>query len=115
MPPKKDPKKPFRKGGKRRTNRREKADSVPAKMIPFPDTMVLYCRNRKQILDIRPETFDYAQLLKAYAEKTETTDVEFDVVFGTERSVKQYFKISDAKYDQERVEREKLQAQADKL
>ena len=100
-----------RTGGFKKQDRNEK----PASAVDFPEGLVLYCRNRKEILDVQPKSFDFALLLKEYAQKTETVEMEFDIVYGTERSIKQYYKIADDKFDSERVEKEKKAAQADKL
>jgi hypothetical protein len=82
--------------------------------LPFPEGIILFCRKRQQIVDIKPKTFDFKAELKEYAKQTGTEDLEFDIVYGTERSIKQYYKISDEKYDQERREREMRAAQSDK-
>ena len=117
------PKKPNINRGRRPRNYRNRSSrggqkptmETPANKVEFPAGLTFYCRNRKQIIDIKPKTFDFAQDLKEYAKKEGTEDLEFDVVYGTERSIKQYFKIADSKFDEERREREMKAAQADKL
>ncbi len=97
----------------KRPRRRDRNQEIRTD-LPFPDGLILYCRNRKQIIDIKPKTFDFAPELKEWAAKNKSEDLEFDIVYGTERSIKQYYKIADEKYDKERIEEEKRSAQADK-
>ncbi|MBD3270279.1 hypothetical protein GF376_02025 [Candidatus Peregrinibacteria bacterium] len=107
--------KPNQKRRFRKNRSKRPTMEKPASSVELPEGMVFYCKNRKQILDINPKTFDFKSELKEYARKTQTEDIDFDVVFGTERSIKQYYKIADEKFDQERREREMKAAQADKL
>ncbi len=92
--------------------------------IQIPDGLTFYCKSCHQILDIKPKNFVFKSPIdgcrKADApnlnkDKTQKSDSDCEIVYGTERSIKRYFKIPDEKFDKERREREDKAQRADKL
>ena len=92
--------------------------SIPVNM---PEGLIFYCKSCEQIVDYKPATFDFKypieNCLKAKAEVSEEkrADLMCDIAYGTERSIKHFYKIKDDKFDKERREREERAAKADKF
>jgi len=78
----------------------------PVQLIDMPENLVYFCKECQKIIDIKPLNFK----LICPNDKTHV-----DIAFGTERSIKNFYKIKDEKFDAERLEREKLALKADKL
>lgn len=97
------------------------ANSHPPDNSPIPEGMVFYCKSCEQIVDYKPTTFNFKypieNCLKAKADATEEKKAEMmcDIAYGTERSIKHYYKIKDEKFDAERREREERAQRADKF
>ena len=97
------------------------ANSQPPDKSPLPEGMVFYCKSCEQIVDYKPETFNFKypieNCLKAKSDRSEEKKAEMicDIAYGTERSIKHYYKIKDDKYDAERKEREDKAQRADKF
>ena len=68
--------------------------------------LTFYCKECQKIIDVKPTGF---KVICPSGNKCT------DIAYGTERSIKNFYKIRDAKFDQERLEREKLALRADKL
>jgi hypothetical protein len=113
-----------KQGAKRpyiRKSRGKVANSRATDTAPVPDGLVFYCRSCEHILDFHPKTFgfkaplDCCQKEKSTADEVKKKKMTCDVVYGTERSIKHYYRVSDAKLDVERKENEDKAARADKL
>ena len=117
--------------------------AAPSQPIEIPKGIIFYCRTCENVIDMKPKTFDFRTPVencqkpvgKVVDENREEPvekdagtrkdggrdrrrkprELQCDIVYGTERSIKRYFKIPDSKYDQERREREEKAAKADKL
>jgi len=74
--------------------------------IQIPQELIYYCQDCEAIIDIRPTTF------KMFCP---TNKEHKRITFGTEKSVKNFYKIKDEKFEAERLEREKIALRADKL
>jgi hypothetical protein len=87
----------------------------------MPEGLVFYCKSCQQIVDYKPKTFDFKYpidgCLKAKTDVSEEKRGEMmcDIAYGTERSIKHFYKIKDEKFDKERREREERAAKADKF
>lgn len=118
-------------------------NAAPSQPIEIPQGIIFYCRTCENVIDMKPKTFDFRipvencqkpegkVIDENRAEEKEEAGatrkdggrdrrrkprvLQCDIVYGTERSIKRYFKIPDSKYDQERREREEKAAKADKL
>ncbi|MGL5830721.1 MAG: hypothetical protein ACRCZE_01070 [Candidatus Altimarinota bacterium] len=118
-------------------------NSPPSPPIEIPKGIIFYCRTCENVIDMKPTTFDFrtpvencqkpvGKVVDENREEPVEKDVgtrkdggrdrrrrprelQCDIVYGTERSIKRYFKIPDSKYDQERREREEKAAKADKF
>ena len=72
-------------------------------------------------MDYKPTNFIFKypieNCLKEKSKKDESKKAEMmcDIAYGTERSIKHYYKIKDEKFDAERREREDKAQRADKL
>jgi hypothetical protein len=110
-----------RSGGRGQYRSRVAANSQPPDNTAMPEGVIFYCKSCEQIVDYKPTTFNFKypieNCLKAKADTTEEKKAEMlcDIAYGTERSIKHYFKIKDEKYDAERREREEKAQRADKL
>lgn len=97
------------------------ANSQPPDNTPIPPGLVFYCKSCEQIVDYHPTTFNFKypieNCLKEKASISEEKKAKMlcDIAYGTERSIKRYYKIKDDKFDRERREREEKAARADKL
>ena len=97
------------------------ANSQPPDNTPIPEGLVYYCKSCEQIVDYKPTNFIFKypieNCLKEKSKKDESTKAEMmcDIAYGTERSIKHYYKIKDEKFDAERREREDKAQRADKL
>ncbi len=121
------------------------ANSQAVDNTPVPEGIVFYCKTCQQIVDYHPTSFNFKYPIEACQKAksasaavtpeatattaaTETGDDKgrdrgdrrraeptCDIAYGTERSIKQYYKIKDDKYDAERRAREEKAARADKL
>ncbi len=123
-----------RRGGPRGSRSRV-ANSQAPDNTPVPEGIVFYCKTCEQIVDYHPTSFNFkypiegCQKAKAKLEtaaKSATGEAQedgdrrrkettCDIAYGTERSIKQYYKIKDDKYDAERRAREEKANRADKL
>lgn len=90
-------------------------------IAPVPDGLVFYCRSCEKVLDFHPKTFgfktpvDCCQKENSGADADKKAKMTCDIVYGTERSIKHYFKVSDGSPDSKRREDEEKAARADKL
>ena len=97
------------------------ANSQPPDNTPIPEGLVYYCKSCEQIVDYKPTNFIFKypieNCLKEKSKKDESKKAEMmcDIAYGTERSIKHYYKIKDEKFDAERREREDKAQRADKL
>lgn len=92
---------------------------------PVPAGLVFYCKSCESIIDFHPETFNFKLpqgLCPQAVEKAARVGAEAptkprpcEIVYGTERSIKHYFKIPDSKFDAQRRADEERAAKADKL
>jgi len=67
--------------------------------------LTFYCKECEKIIDVKPTSFRIVCPGKKHT----------DIAYGTERSIKNFYKIKDSKFDAERLKREKLALQADKF
>ena len=90
--------------------------------VDMPKDLVFYCRGCHQILNIKPKNFVFKNPIEGCRRadapnlnNDEKKKLDCEIVYGTERSIKRYFKIPDERFDQERREREEKAQRADKL
>lgn len=108
-------------GGGRGRGRSAAANSQPPDNTPIPPGLIYYCKTCEQIVDFKPTTFNFKypiegcqkECTKASPEKK--AEMMCDIAYGTERSIKRYYKIKDDKFDAERRAREEKAQRADKL
>jgi hypothetical protein len=97
------------------------ANSQAVDNTPVPEGIIFYCKSCEQIVDYHPATFNFKYPIEgcmkgtAKVDETKKAGMMCDLAYGTERSIKQYYKIKDDKFDRERREREEKAARADKL
>lgn len=97
------------------------ANSQPTDQSPMPEGMVFYCKSCKQIVDYKPADFNFKYPIenclkeKSDAPAEKKAEMMCDLAYGTERSIKHYYKIKDDRLDAERREREEKAARADKF
>lgn len=84
----------------------------------MPESVIFYCKTHQRIINYKPETFNF----KYPGCPTETDNLLeekkleiCELAYGSERSIKRYYKIKDERFDQERKEREEKATRADKL
>ena len=105
----------------RPVDRKPAANSQSSTPVPMPEGMIYYCKTCEQIVDYKPATFDFKypieNCLKSKADATEEKKAGMicDIAYGTERSIKHFYKVKDDKFDKERREREDRAAKADKF
>ncbi|MCC6643485.1 hypothetical protein IT411_01940 [Candidatus Peregrinibacteria bacterium] len=116
------------RGRDRRDGKPRVANSQAPDNTPVPSGLIFYCRTCEEILDgFAPATFNFqvpaehreAALKKLQARKNEDGEErelrDCEIVYGTERSIKHFFKIKDDKFDALRREEEEKAVRADKL
>lgn len=99
------------------------ANSQVVDNTPVPEGLVFYCKTHEKIVDFHPTTFNFKYPVDGCqdpdsAKKTELTDKAprpCEIVYGTERSIKHYYKIPDSKFDVQRRADEERAQRADKL
>lgn len=103
------------------------ANSQANDNTPIPAGLVFYCKTCETIVDLQTETFNFKLpqgLCPHAAEKAGLVGAEKDgskaarpceIVYGTERSIKHYYKIPDSKFDAQRRADEERAVKADKL
>jgi len=110
-----------RNGRSRGHSRGRAANSQKPDNTPIPEGLVFYCKTCQQIVDYHPTSFNFqypienCQKARAKGDEAAKAEMTCNLAYGTERSIKLYYKVKDDKYDLERVEREKRAARADKL
>lgn len=67
--------------------------------------LTFYCKECNKIIDVKPNNFKVVCPEKGCTE----------IAYGTEKSIKNFYKIKDSKFDAERLEKEKLAQKADKF
>ncbi len=99
---------------------------------PMPEGLVFYCKTCERLIDLKPKTFDFTVPKElcglgegrneaARDDEEEEKDGRrrrertCEIVYGTERSIKQYYKIKDDRFDKERLEAEEKTRRAEKL
>ena len=103
-------------------SRSRTANSQVVDNTPVPDGLVFYCKTHEKIVDFHPTTFNFKYPVdgcqEAGEKKPELTDKAprpCEIVYGTERSIKHYYKIPDSKFDAQRRADEERAQRADKL
>lgn len=117
-----------RSGGRRRMGRggsgggrSQPANSQAPDNTPVPEGLVFYCKSCQQIVDYKPKTFDFKYPIENCQKEKSTRDEEYkkdmmcDIAYGTERSIKHYYKIKDEKFDADRKAQEEKAQRADKF
>ena len=111
-----------RRGGRGgRGGRPAPANSQPPDNTPIPPGLVFYCKTCEQIVDYKPTTFNFKYPIENCQKETTKASPEkkaemiCDIAYGTERSIKRFYKIKDDKFDAERRAREEKAQRADKL
>ncbi|MCC7431931.1 hypothetical protein IT412_00220 [Candidatus Peregrinibacteria bacterium] len=113
------------RGAGRRKNGRggkpQPANSQAPDNTPVPEGLVFYCKSCQQIVDYKPKTFDFKYPIENCLKEKSSKDEEYkkemicDIAYGTERSIKHYYKIKDEKFDAERKAQEEKAQRADKF
>jgi hypothetical protein len=67
--------------------------------------LTFYCKECNKIIQAQPSNFKIVCPEKGCTQ----------IAYGTEKSIKNFYKIKDAKFDAERLEREKMAVKADKF
>lgn len=104
-----------------RGNSRSPANSQPPDNTPVPEGLIYYCKTCEQIVDFKPTTFNFKYPIENCLKENSKKDAEkkaemiCDIAYGSERSIKHYYKIKDDKFDAERREREEKAQRADKF
>lgn len=104
-----------------KTNRSQPANSQAPDNTPVPEGLVFYCKSCQQIVDYKPKTFDFKYPIENCLKEKSGKDEEYkkelicDIAYGTERSIKHYYKIKDDKFDAERKALEEKAQRADKF
>lgn len=97
------------------------ANSQSGTPVPVPEGLVFYCKSCEQIVDFHPANFnskfppENCCKSKAVVNEEKRSEMVCDLAYGTERSIKHFYKIKDDKFDKERREREEKAAKADKF
>jgi hypothetical protein len=100
---------------------RSPANSQPPDNTPVPEGLVFYCKSCEQIVDFKPTSFNFKYPIENCLKEKSKKDAEkkaemmCDIAYGTERSIKHYYKIKDEKFDAERRAREEKAQRADKF
>lgn len=100
---------------------RSPANSQAPDNTPVPAGLVFYCKSCEQIVDFKPTSFNFKYPIENCLKEKSKKDAEkkaemmCDIAYGTERSIKHYYKIKDEKFDKERREREDKAQRADKF
>lgn len=118
----------FGRGRGRGDAKKSVANSQAPDNTPVPAGLIFYCKTCEEVLDgFAPATFNFQvppehrELAKKKLEAKIKHDGEerdlrdCEIVYGTERSVKHFFKIKDEKFDALRREEEEKAVRADKL
>jgi hypothetical protein len=104
-----------------KNNRSQPANSQAPDNTPVPEGLVFYCKSCQQIVDYKPKTFDFKYPIENCLKEKSGKDEEYkkelicDIAYGTERSIKHYYKIKDDKFDAERKALEEKAQRADKF
>ncbi len=94
------------------------ANSQAVDNAKMPESVVFYCKTHQRIINYKPDTFNfkYTGCSNEIDNLSEEQKLEIcELAYGSERSIKRYYKIKDERFDQERREREEKAARADKL
>jgi len=100
---------------------RSPANSQPPDNTPIPPGLVFYCKSCEQIVDFKPTSFNFKYPIENCLKENSKKDAEkkaemmCDIAYGSERSIKHFYKIKDEKFDAERREREERAQRADKF
>lgn len=100
---------------------RSPANSQAPDNTPVPAGLVFYCKSCEQIVDFKPTSFNFKYPIENCLKENSKKDAEkkaemmCDIAYGSERSIKHYYKIKDEKFDTERREREEKAQRADKF